>query len=227
MTSENAAKMRSQVRFLFACLLLLVSGNVMLARANAYLPYLNGITAVAYRSYFDDRPFYRRCEIDRYAWKASIDAIASRSDKLRFIPDEEYNVRLALLRTSADDLANSAMLSDEGTKEFNVAEREFRKYNEMPKLILSVISIKMTNECIGRVIGTLELTSVTPVKRLWREDRVIPERRQGTVTRIEDNDVWNSKQNYTARLIEVGERIINLLVKDWSTAQLVPGDEAP
>jgi hypothetical protein len=221
MTSENAAKMRSQVKFLFACSLLLVSGNVMLARSSAYLPYLNGITAVAYR------PFYRRCEIDRYAWKASIDVIASRSGKLRFIPDEEYNVHLALLRTSADDLANSAVLSDEGTKAFNVAEREFREYNDIPKLILSVISIKTTNECIGRVIGTLELTSVTPVKRLWHEDRVIPERRRGTVTRIEDDDVWNSKQNYTARLIEVGELIINLLVEDWTAAQLVPADGAP
>ena len=146
--------MHSQIKVLLACSTLLLSTNSMLARSHHYLPNLYAISSIVYRSYF---VLSKRCEVDRYAWNASLQVVTSQSTKLKFMPDKEYNAHLA----------------------FNGTEKERENYNDIPDLILSVISNETTGGCYGNVIATLELNNVTPTKRLWQESRwVMPERKQ-------------------------------------------------
>ena len=162
----------------------------MLAPSHHYLPNLYAISSIVYRSYFVSS---KRCEVDRYAWNASLQVVASQSAKLKFIPDKEYNVHLA----------------------FNAAQKELDHYNDIPDLILSVISNETTGGCYGNVIATLELNNVTPAKRLWQESRwVMPERKQKPGT-----DLSYPKQSLTEKVSGVAENVIKLLVDDWTEAQ--------
>jgi hypothetical protein len=220
--------MRSEVKVL-ACVVLLISTNTLLARSHKgqYLLNLPGITAIAYRSYFYNELLSRRCEIDRYAWDESIRAVITQSTKLRFIPSDEYEAHLDMLRATVDGLAISSTISDHATKGLNEAQQELADYSSVPKLVLSVTSIGNRNGCVGWVKAVLELNHVIPARRIWYSMRGFeyPSRATKKMPWYNARVLSYANENYTEGVFRVAEGAIKSLVDDWTEAQTIPTDD--